>query len=107
MKAEYAVSNRMVSYREPFELTLSCQPGFDYVGLHVTGWIERIREQRPSHCAVPTTHTAKFISSADKFIRVLRIYMKCHRDQYRAVLRVGLDDNLWSCAVQSAWQATW
>src|SRR5215831_4158574 len=102
MKAEYAVSNRMVGYSESFELTLSCQPGFDHIGLHVATWIERIREQGPSHGSISTSHSAKFIRSADKFIRLLRIYTKCHRDQYRAVLRVWLNDNLWTCAVQSA-----
>src|SRR5579862_784181 len=107
MKAEYSVSNRMVGDCEPFELTLACQPGFDKVGFHVTTWVERIREQRPSHGSVPSTHPAKFMSSTDKFIRLLRIDAKGYRHQYWAVLRVRFDDNLWTCSVQGVWQTTW
>jgi len=62
MEPEHAVSNRMIGYGEPFELALSCQPGFDNVALHVATRVKWIRKQRPSYCPISSRHPAKFIS---------------------------------------------
>jgi hypothetical protein len=95
MEAKNAISNRVISYSKTLQLTLSREPGFDNVGLHVPAGVEWISEQRPSDGAVSTTHSAKFISGLDELFRPFTIDSECHGDQDRTILRIWFNDELW------------
>src|SRR5215472_3908557 len=106
MKTEHPVSNCMVSYGEPFELTLSCQPGFDNVSFHIPGRVEWIFEQGPSDGAVTTAHSAQFVGGPDELFGLLGIDSECYGNQDGTVLGVWFDDEVRGCARECAGQAS-